>query len=338
MALHPNWKALATVDFPWKQFVREGSSDTRESTNTKKIINNLLNGEEAKRIYEEEVGSDLSYRDNPVTSTAQDKHTNTHGSRSRNNSQILSKNHNQTKWINSVMAEAQKNNVIALTALFADSCNVDVRDQYGWTPLMSAACAGALDVVKFLIEHRADVNLKDKSGNTCLSLARRNGHLEVVQAITESKSGRRKEDTGTKHMNKDAGEFYCDICKQNFHRSWRKHVTSTVHLLSSHPKSSIPTVYGIPATNKGYQMLVKRGWDREKGLGPTGSGNKFPLKTVLKQDREGLGGQQKNKARVTHSQPVETSKRTLGRRNREAAQQRERRRERALRRELGDMS
>jgi hypothetical protein len=102
-------------------------------------------------------------------------------------------------------------------------------------------------------------------------------------------------------------------------------------------------VYGIPASNRGYQILVKGGWDREKGLGADGSGHKFPLKTVMKRDRAGLGGSTKEKARVTHFTPLASQLKrkirnnTSSRRKREAALSREQRRERMLRRELGDV-
>jgi hypothetical protein len=36
-------------------------------------------------------------------------------------------------------------------------------------------------------------------------------------------------------------------------------------------------------------MMLNSGWDRKRGLGPTGSGKLFPVKTVLKRDRTGLG-------------------------------------------------
>ena len=36
------------------------------------------------------------------------------------------------------------------------------------------------------------------------------------------------------------------------------------------------------------------------GLGPEGTGRKFPIKTVLKQDRQGVGCKSKKKAKITH--------------------------------------
>jgi len=338
MALHPNWKALATVDLPWKQFIREGCSQTEENTKIK-VTDSRLNGEEAKLVYEEIVSSDYPHENQQTRGTAHGKVQGAHVQSSGSSIRISCQD--RTRLVNAVMREAQNNNVARVTELLSDICDVDVLDQHGWTPLMSAACAGALDVVKFLISCKADANVRDKSGNTCVSLARRQGHLAVVHAITE---GHRETGTESQTMRTRHVEFYCESCGQSFcNTSREQHSTSIVHLLSSRPCIAVPTAYGIPASNRGYQILVKGGWDREKGLGVDGSGHKFPLKTVMKRDRAGLGGSTKEKARVTHFTPLasqikrEIRNNTSSRRKREAALSREQRKERMLRRELGDM-
>lgn len=47
-------------------------------------------------------------------------------------------------------------------------------------------------------------------------------------------------------------------------------------------------------------MMLKEGWDSEAGLGPNGTGRKFPVQTVLKRDQKGLGFQNNEKPKVTH--------------------------------------
>jgi hypothetical protein len=339
MALHPNWKALATVDFAWKQFVREGSLQCEENTKNKTVKSgNHLTGQEAKCIYENIVGSDIYPEDKP-TSTG---HSTTVRQcvKSVEPCRKIKTFQDKTRLVNALMKEAQRNNVAEVSALVPHCNSINVTDQYGWTALMSAACAGALEVVKFLISRGADVSLRDKSGNTCLSLARRCGHLTVVQAITE---GHRQSEAESQPPQIGHVEFYCESCKQSFCSTSREqHATSTVHLLSSRPHVVVPTIYSIPASNKGYQILLKRGWDKEKGLGRDGSGHKFPLKTVLKCDRKGLGGDTQEKAQVTHYRPhifplERRTRNRSSRRNSEAILNVERRKERALRRELGDM-
>ena len=54
-------------------------------------------------------------------------------------------------------------------------------------------------------------------------------------------------------------------------------------------------------------MMVDQGWDRDRGLGHEGrEGKKFPVKTVLKRDRLGLGHGETGKAKVTHFGPGDT--------------------------------
>lgn len=54
------------------------------------------------------------------------------------------------------------------------------------TPLMEAASAGHVDIVRLLIAHHADVNAVSGSGNTPLMYACAGGHEECVRALLES--------------------------------------------------------------------------------------------------------------------------------------------------------
>ena len=56
----------------------------------------------------------------------------------------------------------------------------------GFTPLMTAAAEGLLDIVRLLLVHGADRNLEDQDGDTALSFAKRNGHTEVVELLEMS--------------------------------------------------------------------------------------------------------------------------------------------------------
>lgn len=53
------------------------------------------------------------------------------------------------------------------------------------TALMRAAENGNLEIVKYLIEHRANVNLHNWARETALMFAARNGHLDVVKYLIE---------------------------------------------------------------------------------------------------------------------------------------------------------
>lgn len=56
----------------------------------------------------------------------------------------------------------------------------------GGTPLLAAAKAGYVDMVRLLIEHGARLNFKGRSSHTPLEKAQKHGNLEVVHILKES--------------------------------------------------------------------------------------------------------------------------------------------------------
>ncbi|KAK9891834.1 hypothetical protein WA026_016633 [Henosepilachna vigintioctopunctata] len=70
--------------------------------------------------------------------------------------------------------------------LLAMHANVEDRGIKGeCTPLMEAASAGHLDIVRLLVAHGADVNAQSTTGNTPLMYGCAGGHTEVVQFLLE---------------------------------------------------------------------------------------------------------------------------------------------------------
>jgi uncharacterized protein len=61
----------------------------------------------------------------------------------------------------------------------------------GKTPLMVAAGAGQLEVVKFLVASRVSVNAKDVNGTTALMLAAQRGHKPVVELLLKKGADRK---------------------------------------------------------------------------------------------------------------------------------------------------
>lgn len=53
--------------------------------------------------------------------------------------------------------------------------------------------------------------------------------------------------------------------------------------------------------------MKKEGWDGESGLGPSKDGAKYPVKTVLKRDKLGVGSKRSSKAKVTHFKSFDES-------------------------------
>jgi ankyrin repeat protein len=56
----------------------------------------------------------------------------------------------------------------------------------GYTALIYASERGQVNVVKYLIKHGANINAKKKNGDTALSLAENNGHTEVARILREA--------------------------------------------------------------------------------------------------------------------------------------------------------
>ncbi len=65
--------------------------------------------------------------------------------------------------------------------------NLDIQGRYaGTTALMWAAQYGSLDIVKLLIEAKANINLKNNSEQTALTLANENGNMEIVNILKKA--------------------------------------------------------------------------------------------------------------------------------------------------------
>ena len=57
-----------------------------------------------------------------------------------------------------------------------------------------------------------------------------------------------------------------------------------------------------------FQMMVRNdNWDPDSGLGKDSEGKLYPVKTVLKRDRKGLGEGEALKPKVTHFAPFDSA-------------------------------
>lgn len=98
--------------------------------------------------------------------------------------------------------------------------------------------------------------------------------------------------------------FYCQVC-DIWADSQTNHCGSSGHMLAiamQRSEAPIPS-YGIPQTNKGYQILRdKMNWRQDKGLGREEQGRLFPIPTAVKLSRTGLGAETEGekKTRITH--------------------------------------
>ncbi|EFN83688.1 Protein BAT4-like protein [Harpegnathos saltator] len=383
MSLQPWIHIRHNIDIPWKTFIRE-SSNAQDKSPEKHIHQLAFQGNEAKTAYEEIIHQNNS---NSSATATRLKYFKSKVGGNQNNSGVnpVSINAQSKKTIvpEDVLAKVTINTLLKAVEQkdlkflqkYMTSENVNVCDDFGWTPLMSAAYCGHLEIVQFLLNLGANKRTRDRSGLTAAQLALKKNYLSIVALLkkkSESVNNNNQSSANISRSNntnalpmrpmsiessKDHDRdvhniiekkaqsqqniaFYCEICKAIFQETTpQKHEASTLHIFNTKPKLK-HTMYGISKQNKGYKMLLNTGWDEEAGLGPSGKGIKYPIKTCLKMDRKGLGQSAESEYRVTHFKPSDTTaingtktskQKPLKKRDREKLLHREARKERALR-------
>lgn len=288
-----------------------------------------LTGEEAKKIYEDIVNNDhventekIRTNDHKLTPVGRAKKAFT---KFRRKSSLLANHFSSSKKHSKIDPPLSVAKLFQLTqsgdvetlgkALLHKECDVNTTDAFNWSLLMSAAYAGHLPVVQLLLKHGAKwQDVRDHKGFDAVDLAAMAGHNNIVELLSSSKttdcshSPTTDSDISIRSLRKRRHStqcedyhdtFYCQVCTMEVIGDEKKHHLSTVHQFNSQLHSSdIP--YSIPQSNKGFQLMIKRGWNPENGLGPSEQGTLQPIKTVLKRDRQGLGSEKKQKPRVTH--------------------------------------
>ncbi|KAH9503985.1 hypothetical protein Btru_067490 [Bulinus truncatus] len=203
-----------------------------------------------------------------------------------------------------LLKSAQDGNLNEVKNLLSQGLNINYKDFYGWTALMCAAKEGHSEMVNCLLENGADLKIVNSDGHSAAWLAENARHHSLAEKLLNFSP--HEATSSLEHH--EPTQFYCQTCKSEFYAADETcHVTSIVHLLNTSRKHS-KHFYTIPETNKGFQMLLKTGWEKDRGLGPRGDGCKYPVKTILKQDRAGIGVEESNKkkAKVTHFNPHDT--------------------------------
>ncbi|KAJ9272423.1 hypothetical protein DTO212C5_1608 [Paecilomyces variotii] len=82
-------------------------------------------------------------------------------------------------------AAAYRGHVDITRLLIERGCNVDAKEDDGWTALMLASQEGHLPLVNLLVEKSANVNAEEKDGATSLWIASQQGHTEIVRRLLE---------------------------------------------------------------------------------------------------------------------------------------------------------
>ncbi|GMR36162.1 hypothetical protein PMAYCL1PPCAC_06357, partial [Pristionchus mayeri] len=175
---------------------------------------------------------------------------------------------------------------------FERGVNLSFTDQFGWTALHCAAAAGRTDIVLFLIENGANWSLVESTGKSFADLANR----KTMNAVT--KWFERQSELDDEEMEEPRG--HCSQCGRTYSGSVADHLTNLSHIVRMNKQNPSFSGFVIPEWNPGFKLLRKAGWTEDKGLGKERQGQKYPVRTVLKRDRAGLGSSGKGTARVTH--------------------------------------
>ena len=70
----------------------------------------------------------------------------------------------------SLWAAVENNDNEKVAKLIADGANIEEK-HLGWSPLMKASEENHVEIMKLLLEHRADIKISNRKGRTALSLA-----------------------------------------------------------------------------------------------------------------------------------------------------------------------
>ncbi len=283
-----------------------------------------MSGKEAKQFYEEVLS--MPQEHNFTRRKRKLKPSRTGRASAKPKSKVLER----LPTIGEVFRFAQDGELDSLRLVLSKGhYNVNITDNFGWTLLMSAAYAGHTNTVGYLLSIGAEWRkMVDSSGQNAVDLALSAGHTHIAELLEpcednkdspEAKDNSSYKDASSyknaveshacvQDTNENGGPYFCDICQLTISQDIpHKHGTSTLHQFNCQHQPSVHTVYGIPQSNRGYQMLLREGWDPEGGLGSEQQGQQFPVKTVLKRDRLGFGIKGKDKARVTHFEAGDTA-------------------------------
>ena len=262
-----------------------------------------LRGDEARKLYLQEVGHLLSPQRLKETSK---------------NTKLAKKNLPKKKSDESQLSSLQlfksvQNNDFNKLRQYLDTYpeKINTVDEFGWSLLMIACQANAIETVKELLKRGINTSIRDKAGNSAQSLVIRNRNISLANIFSEynkSTGEQNKTPTDKQYKNKSLKERYkCEICDNNFYEDKQEHLSSTIHNINASKGKKIPVSYGIPESNKGFQLMLQFGWNKEDGLGPNGSGNRYPIRTIKKNDRNGLG-LKKNKQIVNVKEELQRQK------------------------------
>lgn len=269
----------------YSNFVK--ASSPTPSCEGEQVYRKVLSGEEAKKLYLDEVSAAKASSSGRTRSACDVEITRTFVKEEEN--ELSNKD---------LFITVQNNDVNKLKCVL-DRCpdKVHVLDEFGWSLLMIACQANSVDAVKLLLKKGVDMNVRDKAGNSARSLVIKNKNYVLADVLINYKHKEKPKQADSKIKVKSKEKVQCDSCN-NLYQDREEHLSSTIHNINASKGKKITASYVIPVNNKGYQLMLKDGWDKNTGLGKDGSGKLYPIRTVQKKDRKGIGHQKKNHEKV----------------------------------------
>uniref|UniRef100_A0AC35EQU6 G-patch domain-containing protein n=1 Tax=Panagrolaimus sp. PS1159 TaxID=55785 RepID=A0AC35EQU6_9BILA len=286
------------------QFVkaREEYLSNVKSKKKAKAEERRLNGKEIALFYRELVAENNSEKSEEVTELQTEekpvktRRRNVQTKMKRNDKFEALTKHDEILWFKA----AATNDLSKCEELLNRGISINLTDFWGSTALICAAANGSNDIIEFLMENGADWKRKNRACFTASDLARKKGFIEIAEYIESYGNFNQEMDIEIVPTVASSSNF-CEHCKQNF-ENIQAHHCSIVHIVNTLQPPRPGYAYGISSSNVGYQILKETGWKEEHGLGKEGEGRKYPLKTMLKRDRKGLG-LDKLRPKITHFEP-----------------------------------
>ncbi|XP_070496378.1 G patch domain and ankyrin repeat-containing protein 1 homolog [Chironomus tepperi] len=292
--LHANWRALASVHFKPKIFIKSSGTENQQIVKSEEVKYPIENVQSSE-FYQEVLNMPSTSNTNPI------KIEKTRTAHSIKKEKIQKVPFCKQK----LFRLALNNDPEGIDNLIKTSSNVDINavDNFGWTALMISACEGSIDSFRsLLINHNASLDFKDRTGNTALSLATKNNHSDILNIIEEYNSKNSYSESSDEEVEEqNEGTLYCPDCKIKIKKSSSKsHQSSTVHLFSCKYNTDVTIKsFGIAHSNKGFKLMKTIGWDGNSALGARKNGKMYPVKTVMRKGRTGLGVKQDD-PKITH--------------------------------------
>lgn len=118
-----------------------------------------------------------------------------------------------TRGFTPLMSAAWYGRVDMMRIMVKNGADLNARDDYGRTALMLAVSQNKAAAVKFLLSKGADKNLRESDGYTALDIGIKEKRYQIVQLLRAA-GAKRQESAGTTAYHPVSPEFICDERKQ----------------------------------------------------------------------------------------------------------------------------